>query len=108
MSVGVSDTGSGIAQEHIQRIYDPFFTTKTAPQEGQNRGTGLGLSVTYGIIQEHAGKFAWKASRGRDDVLPGFPADQEGSQCLKQQSFRAQYMNEASTSPAGLGADHRR
>jgi PAS domain S-box-containing protein len=56
VSVRVSDTGSGIAPEHIQRIYDPFFTTKTVPKEGQNRGTGLGLSVTYGIIQEHAGK----------------------------------------------------
>jgi len=56
VSVEVSDTGSGIAQEHIQRIYDPFFTTKSAPQDGQRRGTGLGLSVTYGIIQEHAGK----------------------------------------------------
>ncbi len=56
VNVVVSDTGSGIAQENIQRIYDPFFTTKNAPQEGQRRGTGLGLSVTYGIIQEHAGK----------------------------------------------------
>jgi two-component system, NtrC family, sensor kinase len=55
VSVRVSDTGSGIAQEHIHRIYDPFFTTKTSPSEGQNRGTGLGLSVSYGIIQEHAG-----------------------------------------------------
>ena len=45
----------GIAQEHIHRIYDPFFTTK-ASREGQPRGTGLGLSVSYGIIQEHAGK----------------------------------------------------
>jgi two-component system NtrC family sensor kinase len=56
VSVRVSDTGTGIAAEHIHRIYDPFFTTKTSPKEGQNRGTGLGLSVTYGIIQEHAGK----------------------------------------------------
>ncbi len=54
--ITVSDTGSGIAQEHINRIYDPFFTTKNASKEGQSRGTGLGLSVTYGIIQEHAGK----------------------------------------------------
>ncbi len=55
--VAVSDSGSGIAQEHIQRIYDPFFTTKATTQRDgqQNRGTGLGLSVTYGIIQEHAG-----------------------------------------------------
>ena len=55
VSVSVSDSGSGIAQENIHRIYDPFFTTKTTPAEGQNRGTGLGLSVSYGIIQEHAG-----------------------------------------------------
>jgi two-component system NtrC family sensor kinase len=60
--VVVSDTGSGIAQEHIQRIYDPFFTTKTAGQNGQKRGTGLGLSVTYGIIQEHAGKIHVESS----------------------------------------------
>jgi two-component system, NtrC family, sensor kinase len=56
VSVTISDTGTGIAQENIHRIYDPFFTTKTSPQDGQRRGTGLGLSVTYGIIQEHAGK----------------------------------------------------
>jgi two-component system, NtrC family, sensor kinase len=64
VSVRVSDTGSGIAPEHIQRIYDPFFTTKIAPREGQNRGTGLGLSVTYGIIQEHAGKIRVESSPG--------------------------------------------
>jgi Signal transduction histidine kinase len=64
VSVRVSDTGSGIAPEHIQRIYDPFFTTKTVPKEGQNRGTGLGLSVTYGIIQEHAGKIRVESNAG--------------------------------------------
>jgi signal transduction histidine kinase len=53
--VVVSDSGSGIAQEHIHRIYDPFFTTKNGGRETR-KGTGLGLSVTYGIIQEHAGK----------------------------------------------------
>jgi two-component system, NtrC family, sensor kinase len=64
VSVCVSDTGSGIAPEHIQRIYDPFFTTKTSPREGQARGTGLGLSVTYGIIQEHAGKIRVESNPG--------------------------------------------
>jgi two-component system, NtrC family, sensor kinase len=64
VSVMVSDTGTGIAQEHIHRIYDPFFTTKTAPREGQPRGTGLGLSVTYGIIQEHAGKIRVESRHG--------------------------------------------
>jgi PAS domain S-box-containing protein len=48
--VQVRDTGHGIAQEHLHRIYDPFFTTKAA-----RKGTGLGLSVSYGIIQEHGG-----------------------------------------------------
>ena len=64
VSVSVSDTGTGIAPEHIQRIYDPFFTTKTSPREGQARGTGLGLSVTYGIIQEHAGKIHVESAVG--------------------------------------------
>src|SRR3989454_2289356 len=64
VSVMVSDTGSGIAQEHVHRIYDPFFTTKSEPREGQGKGTGLGLSVTYGIIQEHAGKIRVESHPG--------------------------------------------
>jgi two-component system, NtrC family, sensor kinase len=61
--VTISDTGSGIAQEHIQRIYDPFFTTKNGGRDGR-KGTGLGLSVTYGIIQEHAGKIQVESQVG--------------------------------------------
>jgi signal transduction histidine kinase len=57
VKVLVSDTGAGISQEHLRRIYDPFFTTKTVPRDGK-RGTGLGLAVSYGIIQEHAGKIS--------------------------------------------------
>src|SRR4029453_13701679 len=56
VSVRVTDTGSGISPEHMSRIYDPFFTTKSVVKDGQRRGTGLGLAVTYGIIQENAGK----------------------------------------------------
>jgi PAS domain S-box-containing protein len=67
VQVIVSDTGTGIAQEHIHRIYDPFFTTKNKPQTtpGHSSGTGLGLSVTYGIIQEHAGKIRVDSKPGR-------------------------------------------
>jgi two-component system, NtrC family, sensor kinase len=64
VQVNISDSGAGIAPENINKIYDPFFTTKNVPREGQARGTGLGLSVTYGIIQEHAGKI-------RVDSQPG-------------------------------------
>jgi len=60
----VNDSGSGIAPEHLKRIYDPFFTTKTMPKPGDRRGTGLGLSVSYGIIQEHAGKIHVESAIG--------------------------------------------
>ncbi len=49
--VDINDTGIGISEENIKRIYDPFFTTKRS-----GKGTGLGLAVTYGIIQEHGGR----------------------------------------------------
>jgi len=60
----ITDSGSGIAPEHLKRIYDPFFTTKTTPRPGDRRGTGLGLSVSYGIIQEHAGKIHVESAVG--------------------------------------------
>ncbi len=60
----VSDSGSGIEPENLKRIYDPFFTTKTTAKPGDRRGTGLGLSVSYGIIQEHAGKIHVESALG--------------------------------------------
>jgi len=46
----VADTGQGIEEENLQKIFDPFYTTKEP-----SKGTGLGLSVTYGIIRRHGG-----------------------------------------------------
>jgi two-component system, NtrC family, sensor kinase len=59
VSIEVNDTGVGIAPDDVAKIYDPFFTTK-----GVGRGTGLGLAVTYGIVQEHSGHISVSSTPG--------------------------------------------
>jgi two-component system NtrC family sensor kinase len=58
--VKFSDTGCGIPEENLSRIFDPFFTTKA-----EKKGTGLGLAVSYGIIERHRGRIEAQSEVGR-------------------------------------------
>ncbi len=60
VAVSISDTGHGIAPEHINRIFEPFFTTKPV-----GSGTGLGLSLSYGIIKKHGGDIHVSSEMGK-------------------------------------------
>lgn len=59
ISISIQDSGKGIPQNEIDKIFDPFFSTKAVGQ-----GTGLGLSISYGIIQNHGGEILVKSRVG--------------------------------------------
>jgi two-component system NtrC family sensor kinase len=64
LKIDVIDTGMGIKPEHLQRIFDPYFTTKNL-----NEGTGLGLSVCFGIIKKHNGKIVVSSELGKGSTF---------------------------------------
>ncbi len=64
----IEDTGQGIAEENMGRIFDPFFTTKNQELDGV-AGTGLGLSVSYGIIENHGGQISVQSAIGHGTVF---------------------------------------
>lgn len=67
--IEIQDTGQGITEEELDHIFDPFFTTK---EDGE--GTGLGLSMVYGIVKNHGGniKVNNRVGKGSSFIL-NFP-----------------------------------
>jgi two-component system NtrC family sensor kinase len=59
VEVSFQDSGKGMSDEVIEKIFDPFFSTK-----GVGQGTGLGLSISYGIVQKHGGEIRVKSQPG--------------------------------------------
>ena len=74
--ISITDAGTGIAEEHLARIFDPYFSTR---QRGSQKGMGLGLTVAYSIIKAHGGDIAVKSGLGEgttvDVYLPALPVD---------------------------------
>jgi len=64
VEIRVADTGSGIAPEHLDKLFTPFFTTKPA-----GKGTGLGLSIVYGIIKMHYGQIHAQSELGQGTTI---------------------------------------
>ncbi len=64
VEIVISDTGCGISEEYIGKIFDPFYTTKDS-----TKGTGLGLAVSYGIIKKHGGDIEVKSTVGKGSTF---------------------------------------
>ena len=75
VAITVQDTGTGIPKQSLKRIFDPFFTTKP---EGE--GTGLGLSVSYGIVSRHGGTIEVESELGWGTTFTVFLPEEQGAQ----------------------------
>jgi len=74
VKISVEDTGAGISEHHLQRIFDPYFTTK-------QQGSGLGLATCYSIIRKHGGKIRASSTLGKGSTFHiSLPASEHESQ----------------------------
>lgn len=70
MNLRITDSGKGIEKEHLDKIFQPFFTTKPV-----GAGTGLGLSISLGIIQDHGGTLKYETHQGHTSFILSLPID---------------------------------
>jgi two-component system NtrC family sensor kinase len=79
IEVGFGDTGCGMSKEVLNRIFEPFYTTK-----GVGHGTGLGLSISYGIIKRHGGDIKVSSQEGEGSLfVVTLPMEKRGEECLR-------------------------
>jgi signal transduction histidine kinase len=77
--VEIADNGEGIAPENLSHIFDPFFTTRAV-----GKGSGLGLSISYGIIEKHHGRIEVESELGRGTRFRiGLPVRQPGEHLME-------------------------
>jgi len=75
VEIAIADTGCGIPPENLDTLFEPFFTTKEV-----GKGTGLGLAVTYGIVQRHGGTIRVQSEVGRGSTFTVWiPVDEKSS-----------------------------
>ena len=74
LETSISDTGCGITPEDLDRLFEPFFTTKEV-----GKGTGLGLAVSFGIVQRHGGTIRVQSEVGRGSTFTiWIPIEEKG------------------------------
>lgn len=84
--IAVKDTGGGIPAEKLRKIFDPFFSTKTADKQGQG-GTGLGLALCRDIIEAHKGRIRVESTVGTGTTFTlKFPLDDDSATNGKNES----------------------
>lgn len=85
LEISFADTGEGISKENLSKVFEPFFTTKKVGE-----GTGLGLSVSYGIVKEHGGEIQVESTEGKGAtftvILPLRSTESKGRQSERTKS----------------------
>lgn len=86
--ISFQDEGLGIKKEHIERVFDPYFTTKDV---GSQKGVGLGLAIAYSIIKKHSGHIAVESNLGGGTIfhvyLPAYGKEINSSQEYEERFF---------------------